>query len=181
MSIPGQCTAEAYRGGLCKEQLAASQICALGVERPIMINASGEKERLEKNFIIFLLVLGKLDDDFSIKLSMYFSEQVVRPACKDAAVPFMCQYVFPLCDSTTGQLYLPTQQEFLQISQQVCSIEWKLATSYLGNNLPDDEKLPLQGGSGDGMEHCILQSIHYVAYFVCHCHPYIFLTSMKFF
>ena len=91
---------------------------------------------------------------------MYFSEQAARPTCKDAAVPFMCQYVFPLCDSTTGQLYLPTQQECLQISQQVCSIEWFLAKSLLSDYLPDCEKLPLQGGSGDGMEHCILQSIH---------------------
>ena len=68
-SIPAQCTAEAYTGESCKEQLAASQICVLGVERPIMINGSGVQERLEKNLIsIFLPVLGELDDEIQHKI-----------------------------------------------------------------------------------------------------------------
>ena len=68
--------------------------------------------------------------------------------CQDAAVPFMCQYVFPLCDPTTGELYLPTQEECLRISQQVCAQAWNLAQQFgYGDQLPDCGKLPLQTGS----------------------------------
>ena len=72
--------------------------------------------------------------------------------CLQAAVPFLCHYLFPLCDNTTGELYLPTQEECLQIREQVCSREWSLAkVAGFGDQLPDCSQLPLQAGSGDGM------------------------------
>ena len=64
----------------------------------------------------------------------------------------MCQYAFPICDPKTGDLYLPTQEECLRISQQVCSHEWKLAQQFgYGDQLPECGKLPLQTGSGERM------------------------------
>ena len=63
--------------------------------------------------------------------------------CQDAAVPFMCQYMFPLCDNDTGELYLPTQEECLRISNQVCSQEWNIAKQFgYGDQLPHCAKLP---------------------------------------
>ena len=55
----------------------------------------------------------------------------------------MCQYTFPICASSTKQLYLPTQEQCIEISEQVCSQEWNL-TRQLGyqNLLPNCTKLP---------------------------------------
>lgn len=72
--------------------------------------------------------------------------------CRSAAVPFMCQYLFPLCDNTTGELYLPTHEECLRISEQVCLQEWNLARlAGFGDQLPDCSRLSIKEASGDGM------------------------------
>ena len=62
--------------------------------------------------------------------------------CRDAVLPFMCLYTFPLCDNITGHLYQPTRDECVRVSEQVCSHEWNLTTQ-LGYQhlLPDCEML----------------------------------------
>ena len=58
----------------------------------------------------------------------------------------MCQYTFPLCDNSTTQLYLPTQERCIEISEQVCSQEWNLTTQLEYQNLlPNCTTLRSQG------------------------------------
>lgn len=61
--------------------------------------------------------------------------------CKDVAFPFLCQVFFPLCNDT--QLFLPSQEECVNISTVTCSLEWSFAKStnysYL---LPNCSSLP---------------------------------------
>ena len=78
---------------------------------------------------------------FQLSLDRNGSQQ-----CRDAVLPFMCQYTFPLCDNNTKQLYRPTQERCIEISEQVCPQEWNL-TRQLGyqNLLPHCTKLMKQG------------------------------------
>ena len=78
--------------------------------------------------------------------TIYFLERNGSQQCRDAALPFMCQYTFPLCDNNSTQLYLPTQERCIEISEQVCSQEWNL-TGQLGyqNLLPNCTTLRRQG------------------------------------
>lgn len=49
--------------------------------------------------------------------------------CQAVGIPFLCQYVFPLCDCSTGDLYLPSQEFCVKVSTVACEAEWEMLTS----------------------------------------------------
>lgn len=62
----------------------------------------------------------------------------VSPACREAATPLLCLFLFgPICDST-GVAYHPSSAECLQVSTNtsLCGNEWQLAKSF-NVELPD--------------------------------------------
>ena len=62
----------------------------------------------------------------------YYLDNFASVSCKQAAVPLLCQFTFPLCDCNTsppGDLYLPSQEECLKVSTEICASEWKLAVN----------------------------------------------------
>ena len=65
--------------------------------------------------------------------------------CQVVGIPFLCQYVFPLCDCTTGDLYLPSQEFCIKVSTVACETEWKILTNLpqFGNLLPVCSNLPV--------------------------------------
>ena len=52
------------------------------------------------------------------------------PECRAAVQPFLCLYLFGLCDSRSTA-YLPTFEECILISTDVCESEWATANSFL--------------------------------------------------
>lgn len=46
--------------------------------------------------------------------------------CGEAVLPFICLYLFPLCDGNQT-LHLPSIDECNAISMGICSTEWKIA------------------------------------------------------
>ena len=72
--------------------------------------------------------------------------------CVDAFLPFMCQYLLPVCDKTSGDLLLPSQEECLTISTGVCRAKWELAAQFIDAAVgdyywPSCDDLPTQGTS----------------------------------
>ena len=64
------------------------------------------------------------------------------PECEEAVLPFLCLYLFSLCDSN-GTLYQPSSMDCVTISTVVCAREWIIATNFLGQEaLPQCELLP---------------------------------------
>ena len=63
--------------------------------------------------------------------------------CRAAAVPFACQYLFPLCDSN-GELYLPSAQQCRDVTTDVCVDVWQiaLAAPEVAQRLPTCDELP---------------------------------------
>ena len=65
------------------------------------------------------------------------------PECEEAVLPFLCLYLFRLCDSN-GTLYQPSSGDCVTISTVVCEREWIAATTILGQErLPQCELLPM--------------------------------------
>ena len=66
------------------------------------------------------------------------------PECRAAVQPFLCLYLFGLCDSR-GRAYQPTFEECVLISTDVCESVWALANSFLalrGSSLPECTSFP---------------------------------------
>ena len=64
--------------------------------------------------------------------------------CKAASAPFLCQYVFPLCDCKTGHLYLPSQETCQEVSTVTCRTLWpQLEQMIQPVKLPDCSTLPM--------------------------------------
>ena len=49
------------------------------------------------------------------------------PDCQPEALPFLCQYSFPLVDCSTGRIYQSSMEECERISKQTCATLWNLA------------------------------------------------------
>lgn len=75
--------------------------------------------------------------------------QIPDEDCKQVAFPFLCQYMFPLCDvpadGCCGNMLLPSQEECIKVSEHQCRNEWILAKTYgYGALLPNCDDLPLK-------------------------------------
>ena len=125
-------------GGVCQAELEnylLSMNCEVG-DTPLVLN-DGESVAVE-------LVLA-LDNFLS-----------PSPECREAVVPFLCLFLFGLCD-TSGLSLQPTSAQCLDIRDRLCVEEWRLAAML--QDLPDCESLPSEqvlctvntrGGSGGG-------------------------------
>ena len=62
--------------------------------------------------------------------------------CRKVAIPFLCQYYFPLYDCPNGDIYTASREDCIDISTGVCALQWNLAINYgYGDRLPDCQKL----------------------------------------
>ena len=92
--------------------------------------------------------MGQTQSEELLKLLMsvmLWLDSSSNQECVDAFFPFMCQYLFPLCN-TSGDLLLPSQEECLAISTGVCQVEWDLLSRVAADYLPICADLP-QGTS----------------------------------
>ena len=56
------------------------------------------------------------------------------PNCLEMAEPFLCLYLFPLCDATNST-YRPTYNECVLLTTDICQREWQMAVQ-LSSDLP---------------------------------------------
>ena len=50
--------------------------------------------------------------------------------CRAVAEPFLCLYIFGLCDSS-GMVYAPSYEDCVLISTDICASEWAKANEFL--------------------------------------------------
>ena len=67
-------------------------------------------------------------------------------SCAQVALPFLCQYLFPLSDCSTGTSYSATRDDCIMISEGVCADVWDLGLRF-GYNLPNCDELPKANGT----------------------------------
>ncbi len=90
------------------------------------------------------------------QLTAGFSFLNPSPECEEEVVPFLCLFLFGLCDSS-GVSLQPTSGQCEHLRDGVCSTEWSTALS-IGVDLPDCNSFPAeqascpdQSGSGSGV------------------------------
>ena len=67
-------------------------------------------------------------------------------ACSEAVVPFLCVFLFGLCDSS-GVSIQPTSTQCEQIRDVLCPDEWMVASQFDDVELPDCNSFPAEQAS----------------------------------
>ena len=70
---------------------------------------------------------------------------LVQPSAECEAVlqPFLCLFMFGLCDSNSGQVHHPSFNECVAVTTGTCANEWQTALTLLGpERLPNCRMLP---------------------------------------
>ena len=84
------------------------------------------------------------------RLNTYFSNVICLfvatnsfTECQEQAIPFFCQYYFPLKDCTTDNIYMASKEDCNRIGTTVCAAPWNLAVALgYGHRLPKCDALP---------------------------------------
>eukprot|EP00731_Ephydatia_muelleri_P010669 Em0005g1255a len=121
----GSCQLYTSYSSFCYPFLTQSASCI-----PSLINRSG----------LYIAPSVDLQQSESTASQIQSFQDFLSPQCKEVALPFLCLYLFPLCDDNQTT-YLPSMAQCISISTDICRTEWLLASS-LVNNLPVCSKLP---------------------------------------
>lgn len=109
----------AYKGGVCEPYLITGGSTNVTTLRSKTIS--------EQDIIDFFLALDTFTD-------------IVTQECREATKPFICRYVFPLCDDN-GNYHFVSKDDCLYLQNDVCVSEWLIALSYAPELVPDCEEL----------------------------------------
>ena len=81
--------------------------------------------------------------------------------CQEIALPFLCQFYFPLHDCPNGDIYTASREDCIDISTGICALQWNLAINYgFEKSLPNCHELP----SGIYMRIIQYNLLHFILY-----------------
>ena len=117
----------AYSGEICREVFSSLQTCFSGEMSTSNIPFLVDQEAGERDTMNLVNGLSFLNPS---------------PQCRDAIIPFLCLYIFTLCDSRNN-LHTTSRDNCLELSDNICAEEWSQAVGFLGPGvLPLCEDLP---------------------------------------
>ena len=124
------CTPEVYTGSICREALQTQQNRLLDRNTSdifIAVDPASSQSSKEEQASLFIQGLPFL---------------APGPECMKAVIPFLCFYVFPLCDSSSG-LHQPSSEECREITEDICAREFQTAATFATDGqLPQCQLLP---------------------------------------
>ena len=123
-----------YSGATCRAELQAYQECfsagSAGSNGDILIRSDINQETVET------------DAELLIESGLSFLNPSAE--CVAAIRPFLCLYLFGVCDSSS-QLLQVSSSECVDLRDDICATEWSAAVGFLGpRSLPVCEDLPTQ-------------------------------------
>ena len=120
----------AYSGEVCREVFSSLQTCFSGEMSPppaLNIPSLVDQEAGERDAMNLVNGLSFLNPS---------------PQCREAIIPFLCLYIFTLCDSSNN-LHTTLREDCLELRDNICAEEWSQAVGFLGPGvLPLCEDLP---------------------------------------
>ena len=121
-----------YSKSTCQQALIQARACLSGMHQNnsnVVITANVDQEASESTAQLIVNGLPLLG---------------ATEACTSSFVPFMCLYLFPLCDGN-GTVTRPSRDQCIEISTVVCKDEWQkaLAISGVKEQLPNCEHLTM--------------------------------------
>ena len=104
----------------------------------------------KNNYSLYTLTLNGVSKDDVSTFVDYLNQNsaFIRKQCRDVVMPFLCQYVFPPCNVSGGNVSIISKTQCANIRDALCSVEWNVAirtspsaASLLPNceNFNDDE------------------------------------------
>ena len=122
-----------YSGATCRAELQVYQECfsgSVGSNGDILIRSDINQETVET------------DAELLIESGLSFLNPSAE--CVAAIRPFLCLYLFGVCDSSS-QLRQVSSSECVDLRDDICANEWSAAVGFLGpGRLPVCENLPTQ-------------------------------------
>ena len=121
---------ETYTGEACRETFTSLQMCFSGATTsPVPLNLPSLIDQEARERDASLLVNG---------LSLLSPS----PQCRRALTPFLCLFIFTLCD-TDGRQHTIVRDNCLELRDNICNEEWSRAAAFLPpGSLPVCEDLP---------------------------------------
>ena len=106
-----------YTQDACQDYLLTLQGC--------LPNRQGSRD-------VYVSVTDQVETEGQANLLLNSLNTIIRPSpeCRTAVEPFLCLYLFGLCDSS-GMAYGPSFEECVFISTDVCVSEWARANNLL--------------------------------------------------
>ena len=125
------CTPEIYNGSICREALQTRQSCLLDRNTSgdifIAVDPASSQSSREEQASLFIQGLSLL---------------APGPECMKAVAPFLCFYIFALCNSNS-RLLQPSSGECREITDNVCAREFQTAAMFAtADQLPQCQLLP---------------------------------------
>ena len=95
------------------------------------------QQLVDETSLLTLRLKGISEDDIDMFIGII--TQYATETCQNAALPFLCQYIFPLCNVTSysTDVNFITQTECINIRDALCSFEWNVVM-----NTPSASLLP---------------------------------------
>lgn len=78
------------------------------------------------------------EDDVARLVELAISYPIVSPGCRQIAIPFLCQYVYPPCVNDTSYKLI-TAEQCIHVRDRECATEWLLIESIVPGLLPSCE------------------------------------------
>ena len=89
---------------------------------------------VDETSLLTLKLKGVSEDDINMFVGTI--KQYASKPCQDAALPFLCQYIFPPCNVSSGDVNYINRAECINV-RDVCSFEWNVVM-----NTPSASLLP---------------------------------------
>ena len=90
---------------------------------------------VDETSLLTIKLKGVSDHEIN-KFVRTIKQHALKP-CQDAALPFLCQYIFPPCNVSSGDVNYISQAECINVRDAVCSFEWNYVM-----NTPSASLLP---------------------------------------
>ena len=84
-------------------------------------------ELVDGDSLLTLRLNGISEDEINTFIGII--TQHASQSCQDAALPFLCQYIFPPCNVSSGNVNYINQAECINVRDAVCFSEWNVITS----------------------------------------------------
>ena len=137
-----------YTQDACQDYLLTLQGC--------LPNRQGSRD-------VYVSVADQVETEGQVNLLLNGLRNFIRPSheCQAAVEPFLCLYLFGLCDSS-GVAYEPSFEECVFISTDVCASEWTRANNLLiqvgRSPLPECASFPSTATDISG-KHAVSQTV----------------------
>ena len=126
---PADCDNNPYTGTICSDVLTAWHLCTVE-DGDIVIYSNKTEEtqaQYEKNLLELDSLLGYTKIMQLCMVSIMIIYIVHYKECQQVAIPFLCQYYFPLYDCPNGDIYTASREDCIDISTGICASLWNLA------------------------------------------------------